>query len=77
MQTFHLEMLAGNEFEIFQIYHRAVLSILLFARKMLLRNCPIVGTTFWIAPFSSVSKTSCSTYENYSFDIYVKFGIFS
>ena len=28
-----------------------------------------IGTNFWIAPFSNISKTFCSTYENCSFDI--------
>ena len=35
-----------------------------------------VCTTFWMVPFS-IFKTSCSTYENCSFDTFFKFGIFS
>ena len=59
MQTFHFEMLVRNEFvEIFQIYYWAVPSILFFTRKRLLRNCPCVGTTFWIVPFSTFLKLS-------------------
>ena len=46
-------------------------------RKRLLRTFPFVGTNFWIAPFSNICKTYCSTTENFSFDIFIKFGIFS
>ena len=46
-------------------------------KKRWLRNCPCMGTTFWIAHFSNISSTSCSTNENCSFDIFVKFGISS
>ena len=45
--------------------------------KRLLRNCPCLGTTFWIAHFSNIPKSSCSTNENCSFEIFVKFDIFS
>ena len=38
-------------------------------KKRLLRNCPYVGTISWIAPFSNISKISCSTNGNCSFDI--------
>ena len=31
---------------------------------------------FWIAPFSSISKTSCSSNESCYFDIFVRVGIF-
>ena len=45
-------------------------------RKKLFRNCPCVGTNFWIALFSNISKMFCSTNENCSYDIFVKFGFF-
>ena len=59
------------------IYHWAVPSILFFYKGEFAQKLPMCGYYIWIAAFSTISKTSCSTNENCSFDSFVKFGIFS
>ena len=48
MQTFHFEMLLGNEFvEIFQIYHWAVPSILFFYREEVAQKLSFLDSYFF------------------------------
>ena len=48
MQTFHFEMLLGNEFvEIFQIYHWAVPSILFFYMEEVAQKLPFLDSYFF------------------------------
>ena len=67
MQTFHFEILIGNKFvDIFLIYYWTIPSIPSFYKEKAFQT----GATFWIAPFSNISKTSYYTNENCSFDIF-------